>query len=415
MKDYKVSELAIFGGNPIRKESFPVWPRVTPEMKDSLIDTFENQSWGVGSETIDLFNAEFAKMQDAKFALSIHSGTSAIWICLKAAGIEAGDEVILPSYTFIATATAVVLANAVPVFADIDLETGNINPVSVQSLITSKTKAIIPVHTGGSPADLVSLIDISKKHNIPIIEDAAQAHGSMLNGNKVGAIGLGGIFSFQTSKNMSAGEGGAIVSNDESFIDACFSYHNCGRVRNGKWYEHYRMGSNLRMSALNAAILLPQIKSMDRDFLLRERSRKIIDDGIDNIDGLVPLKQIQGTKSSNHIYIIRYQKEKFHNISREVFFKAMQAEGVYTYKGWSPLYKEPLFSINPKEYPWLENIDYNSLFHDNTEVFAQEQAVWLRQNHLIGTDNDLEDIINAFEKVTTEMRKKPDRFKNIIT
>ena len=130
MKDYKVNELAIFGGNPIRKESFPVWPRVTPEMKDSLIDTFENQSWGVGSETIDLFNAEFAKMQDAKFALSIHSGTSAIWICLKAAGIEAGDEVILPSYTFIATATAVVLANAVPVFADIDLETGKINFLS---------------------------------------------------------------------------------------------------------------------------------------------------------------------------------------------------------------------------------------------------------------------------------------------
>ena len=410
-----MNDLAIFGGKPIRKDPFPAWPRATPEMKDSLIDTFENQSWGVGSETIDIFNAEFAKMQDAKFALSIHSGTSAIWICLKAAGIEAGDEVILPSYTFIATATAVVLANAVPVFADIDIETGNIDTVSVQSLITSKTKAIIPVHTGGSPADLVSLLNISKKYNIPIVEDAAQAHGSMLNDKKVGAIGLGGIFSFQTSKNMSAGEGGAIVSNDESFIDACFSYHNCGRVRNGKWYEHYRMGSNLRMSALNAAILLPQIKSMDRDFLLRERSRKIIDAGIASIDGLVPLKQVEGTRSSNHIYIIRYQKEKFHNISREVFFKAMQAEGVYTYKGWSPLYKEPLFSINPKEYPWLENIEYNGLFHESTEAFAQEQAVWLRQNHLIGTDNDLEDIINAFEKVTTAMCKSPDKFKNIIT
>ena len=415
MRVYKLSELAIFGGSPLRKEPFPAWPRVTPEMRESLLDTFENQQWGVGSETINIFNNEFAKMQDAKFALSIHSGTSAIWICLKAAGIEAGDEVILPSYTFIATATAVVLANAVPVFADINLETENIDPLSVQSLITSKTKAIIPVHTGGAPADLGALLKISKKHNIPIIEDAAQAHGSMLNDNKVGALGLGGIFSFQTSKNMSAGEGGAIVSNDESFIDACFSYHNCGRVRNGKWYEHYRLGSNLRMSALNAAILLPQIKSTNSDFLMRERSRKILDEGIANIDGLVPLKLIHGTRSSNHIYIIRYKKEIFHNIKREIFFKAMQAEGVYTYKGWSPLYKEPLFSINPKEYPWLENIDYNGLFHDNTEAFAQEQAVWLRQNHLIGTDNDLQDIINAFEKVATEMRKNPNKFKNIIT
>ena len=117
--------------------------------------------------------------------------------------------------------------------------------------------------------------DISKKYNIPIIEDAAQGHGSAIDNKKVGAIGLGGIFSFQTSKNMSAGEGGAIVSNDESFIDACFSYHNCGRVRNGKWYEHFRLGSNMRMSALNAAILLPQIKSAENDLILREKNSHI--------------------------------------------------------------------------------------------------------------------------------------------
>ena len=253
------SNLAIFGGNPIRNKPFPVWPRVTNEIKDSIVDTIKNEEWGVGSSTIDLFNKKFAEMQDAKFSLAIHSGTSAIWICLKSAGIEAGDEVIIPSYTFIATSTAVVLANAVPVFADIDLETGNIDPESIEKLITKKTKAIIPVHTAGSPAEMNKILEISKKYDIPIIEDAAQAHGSIINGEKVGALGLGGIFSFQTSKNMSAGEGGAIVSNNESFIDACFSYDNCGRVRNGKWYEHHRLGSNLRMSALNAAILIPQI------------------------------------------------------------------------------------------------------------------------------------------------------------
>ena len=406
-------ELAIFGGNPIREKPFPKWPRITNEIKDSLINTYENEDWGVGSKTITSFNDQFASMQDSKYALSIHSGTSAIWICLKAAGIEAGDEVILPSYTFIATATAVVLANAVPVFADIDLETANIDPISVEKLITEKTKAIIPVHTGGAPADMSSLLKISKNYKIPIIEDAAQAHGSSYNDIKVGALGLGGIFSFQTSKNMSAGEGGAIVSNDESFIDACFSYHNCGRVRNGKWYEHFRMGSNLRMSALNAAVLLPQIKSTNEDFLLREKSRNVLDNALGSIEGLIPLKLTTGSRSSNHIYIIRYKKEKFNNISREIFFKAMQAEGVFTYKGWSPLYKEPLFTVNPKEYPWLEGIDFNSLFHDNTEVFAEEQAVWLRQNHLIGSDKDLQDVINAFEKVTSELKKSPGKFKNI--
>ena len=404
------SDLAIFGGNPIRSKPFPVWPKVTNEIKDSIINTIKNEEWGVGSSTITLFNKKFAEMQDAKFCLAIHSGTSAIWICLKSAGIEAGDEVIIPSYTFIATSTAVVLANAVPVFADIDLETGNIDPKSIEKLITKKTKAIIPVHTGGSPADMSKILDISKKYNISVIEDAAQAHGSEFNGKKVGALGLGGIFSFQTSKNMSAGEGGAIVSNNESFIDACFSYHNCGRVRNGKWYEHHRLGSNLRMSALNAAILIPQIKTSIDDFLLREKNRKILDNALIEMGGLIPMKNIEGGNSSNHIYMCRYIEEEFEGVDRDVFFKAMQAEGVFTYKGWSPLYKEPLFSINPKEYPWLEGVKYKDLYHTNTEMFAEKQAVWLRQNHLIGSGRDTKDIINAFEKVVLAIKKDPKKF-----
>ena len=404
------SNLAIFGGEPIRTKPFPVWPKVTNEIKNSILNTIENEEWGVGSSTIDLFNNRFAEMQDAKFSLAIHSGTSAIWICLKSAGIEAGDEVILPSYTFIATSTAVVLANAVPVFADIDLETGNIDPKSIEKLITKKTKAIIPVHTGGSPADMKKILNISNKHNIPIIEDAAQAHGSIINGEKVGALGLGGIFSFQTSKNMSAGEGGAIVSNNESFIDACFSYHNCGRVRNGKWYEHHRLGSNLRMSALNAAILIPQIKTSIDDFYLREKNRIILDQSLSEMSGLIPMKNIEGGKSSNHIYMCRYIEKEFEGVKREIFFKAMQAEGVFTYKGWSPLYKEPLFSINPKEYPWLEGIKYKDLHHTNTEIFAEKEAVWLRQNHLIGSEDDTNDIINAFEKVVLAIKKDPKKF-----
>ena len=406
-------DLAIFGGEPIRKEPFPVWPRITEEMKRSLIHTFEEEEWGVGSKTIALFNQQFAAMQDAKYCLSIHSGTSAIWICLKAAGIEAGDEVILPSYTFIATATAVVLANAVPVFADIDKKTANLDPASVEKLITKKTKAIIPVHTAGAPADMKAFLDISKKYSISIIEDAAQGHGSTIDNKKVGAIGLGGIFSFQTSKNMSSGEGGAIVSNDESFIDACFSYHNCGRVRNGKWYEHFRLGSNMRMSALNAAVLLPQIKSVENDFILREQNRQYLDSQIGGIDGFVPMDLIPGSRSSNHLYMVRYLKEEFNNISRELFFKAMQAEGVFTYKGWSPLYKEPLFSINPKEYPWLEGRNYGDLSHPGTEIIAEEQAVWLRQNHLLGSIDDLKDVVDAFDKVSNALKKNPKKFDEI--
>tara|TARA_B100000214_G_scaffold241889_1_gene177187 strand:- start:223 stop:1467 length:1245 start_codon:yes stop_codon:yes gene_type:complete len=404
------SDLAIFGGKPIREKSFPSWPKVTDEIKQGLIDTLENDDWGIGSGTIDRFNKKFSEIHEAKYCLALHSGTSAIWVSLKAIGVQAGDEVIIPSYTFIATASAVILANAIPVFADINIENGNIDPSSIESLITKKTKAIIPVHTGGSPADMGSILNISKKYNIPVIEDAAQAHGAVWHGNKVGALGMGGIFSFQTSKNMSSGEGGAIISNDESFMDACYSYHNCGRVRDGKWYEHHRLGSNLRMSAFNAAVLIPQIDSLNDGFHLREQNRRKIDSAISQMKGLLPMRNIKDTKSSNHIYICRYIDSEFSGIRRSVFFKAMQAEGVFTYKGWSALYKEPLFTINPKEYPWLEGINYNDVKHINTENFSEREAVWLKQNHLIGSQEDTQDVIDAFEKVVTAMQKDPKLF-----
>ena len=164
------------------------------------------------------------------------------------------------------------------------------------------------------------------------------------------------------------------------------------------------------MSAFNAAVLTPQIDTLNDDFQLREKNRRIIDRAISDISGLIPMKEIKGARSSNHIYICRYLEEEFSGIKRDIFFKAMQAEGVYTYKGWSPLYKEPLFTINPKEYPWLEGINYGEVKHINTENFAESEAVWLKQNHLIGSQGDTQDVIDAFEKVSRAMQKDPKLF-----
>ena len=406
----KLNELALFGGDPVRKTTFFPWPRVVDGQKEQLIDTLINDSWGIGSESIKILEEKFAMFHDAKNCIAVNTGTNALWVALKAAGVASGDEVIIPPYTFIATVTAVLMAHATPVFVDVDENTFNIDPNLIESAITERTKVIIPVHIGGNPADMKSIISIADKHNIKIIEDAAQAHGAVWHGNKVGALGMGGIFSFQTSKNMSSGEGGAIISNDESFMDACYSYHNCGRVRDGKWYEHYRLGSNLRMSAFNAAVLIPQIDSLNDGFHLREQNRRKIDTAISQMKGLLPMRNIKDTKSSNHIYICRYIDSEFSGIRRSVFFKAMQAEGVFTYKGWSALYKEPLFTINPKEYPWLEDINYNEIKHINTENFSEREAVWLKQNYLIGSQEDTQDVIDAFEKVVTAMQKDPKLF-----
>ena len=405
-----MSDIAIFGGKPLRAEPFPEWPRFTEIILDKVSYTLQNDTWGVGSNVINEFNSRFADLQNAKYSISVHSGTSALWVALKAAGVKAGDEVIIPAYTFIATATAVILANAVPVFADIDLNSGNIDPVKVDLLITKKTKAIIPVHIAGNPADMRGLTNISEEHGIPIIEDAAQAHGAEYNGTKVGAIGLGGIFSFQTSKNMTAGEGGAIVTNDSEFFDACFSYHNCGRVRNGKWYEHHRLGSNLRMSALNAAVLIPQLDTLATDMIIRDRNRGMLDTSLSEIPGINPMVSMDGSRSANHLYMCRYDASEFNGISRETFFKVMQAEGIYTYKGYSPLYQEPLFITDPDEYPWLKDRDYQALELPNTERFANQEAVWLKQTYLLGNYDDTKDIIRTFEKVTSAMQKEPQRF-----
>ena len=405
-----MSDIAIFGGEPLRAKPFPEWPRSTDIILDKISSTLQNDTWGVGSNVINEFNSRFAELQNAKYSISVHSGTSALWVALKAAGVKAGDEVIIPAYTFIATATAVILANAVPVFADIDLNSGNIDPVKVNPLITKKTKAIIPVHIAGNPADMRALTNISEEHEIPIIEDAAQAHGAEYNGTKVGAIGLGGIFSFQTSKNMTAGEGGAIVTNDPEFFDACFSYHNCGRVRNGKWYEHHRLGSNLRMSALNAAVLIPQLDTLATDMIIRDRNRGMLDASLSEIPGINPMVFMDGSRSANHLYMCRYDASEFNGISRETFFKAMQAEGIYTYKGYSPLYQEPLFITDPDEYPWLKGRDYQALELPNTERFANQEAVWLKQTYLLGNYDDTKDIIRTFEKVTSAMQKEPQRF-----
>lgn len=406
-----MQKLAIFGGKPVRTKPFPQWPKFNDDLKKELIHTMENDGWGVGSNIIKNFEEEFAKFHDAKYGLSTSSGTTALWVTLKAAGVKAGDEVILPPYTFIATGSSILMANAIPVFVDVDPNTFNIDPDKIEAAITDKTKVIMPVHIAGNPADLDRILEIAKKHNLIVVEDAAQAHGSEWNGKKVGGIGLGGIFSFQTSKNLTAGEGGAIVSNNKEFIEACFSYANCGRVRGGEWYEHQFLGGNFRMNSMAASLLLAQLKTLENDMKLRDSNRKKLDDAISQIDGLTVTKMYpKTTRSANHLYLLRYDKEKFNGIYRDKFFKAMQAEGVYTYGGYTPLYREKLFTIDSQEYPWLDGINYKDMNFPVTERLCTEEAVWLRQTHLLGNDDDIKDIINAFVKVTTVITQNPELF-----
>ena len=407
-----MSKLALFGGIPVRTKPFPEWPRLTSELGESVLKTLQNENWGVGSDAISRFEDAFALFHDAKYCISTSSGTTALWVALKAAGVKAGDEVIIPAYTFIATASAVLMANAVPVFVDIDEKTLNIDSDLIEATITNKTKAIMPVHIAGNPANMDKICAIGKQYGIAIVEDAAQAHGAEWKGKKVGAIGKGGIFSFQTSKNMSAGEGGAIITNDDDFKEACFSYHNCGRVSGGEWYEHQHLGGNFRLNALAASMLIPQLDSIGADMDLRDKNKKFLDDVLGEIDGIELVGSYeQTTRSAQHLYIVKYKKEAFNGIHRDVFFKAMQAEGVYTYAGYSPLYREKLFVTDPDEYPWLKDQDYASLLLPVTERICDDESVWLQQRYLLGNDEDSQEIIDAFKKVTNALKNEPELFR----
>ena len=406
-----MSELALFGGNPVRKKPFPVWPRITAGQKEQLLNTLESDSLGIGSDAIKAFEDQFAEFQDAKYCIATSSGTNALWVALKAGGVSAGDEVIIPPYTFIATASAVLMANAVPVFVDIDPETFNIDPVLIEKAITERTKVIMPVHIAGNPADMDRINDIAKKYNIIVIEDAAQAHGAEWDGVKVGALASGGIFSFQSSKNMNSGEGGAIISNDDTFMNSCFAYYNCGRQRGREWYEHQIIGGNHRINAMAASLLLPQLQSVEDDMVIRDKNRKKLDRAL-NSEGLVTIGSYEkATRVANHLYLLKYKADYFNDVPREKFFDAMRAEGVNTYAGYKPLYREKVFDNQDDDFPWLKDIDYAGISCAETELIADYESVWLTQNHLLGNDRDTQDIINAFEKVTTALKQMPELFK----
>jgi len=395
-----MSVLALNGGKPVRKSDFPKWPIKNEKELIKLKEVWESGKWGVYSEYTKEFEEKFAKKFGAKYALSAVNGTTSMWIALRAAGIGLGDEVIIPPYTFIATAVAVLLANAVPVFCDIDSETYNINPDKIEEKITSKTKAIIPVHIGGMPCDMENIMRIAKKHNLFVLEDAAQAHYSSINNKMIGTFGDIGSFSFQMSKNMTAGEGGILISDNAELMDRCFSFQNCGRIKGGAWYEHPYLAANNRMTAFQSAVLMEQLDFCEEITRKREKNALYLAKNISEIEGLTCQKRYEKiTSAAYHLFIFRYDKRYFKNVHRDIFIKALNAEGIPVSSGYIPLYKFEAIQRTEKEYPWLNGREYNKLYLPVCEYACYEESIWLYQNVLLGEKSDIDDIIEAIIKV----------------
>jgi len=311
--------------------------------------------------------------------------------------------VIVPPYTFLATATAVVEANAVPVFADINLKTYNLDPAAVEAAITPKTRAIIPVHMAGQPAEMDELMAIAKKHHLTVIEDAAHAHGASYQGRGVGSIGHLGSFSFQSSKNLTCGEGGIITTNDDQLAEACRSIHNCGRISGGVWYEHHVMSANYRLGEFQGAVLNAQLDRLTAQTETRDRNGQYLAARLRAIPGIYPQERTAATtRHSYHLFLFRINALEF-GASRAMVLKALAAEGVPVSGGYAiPLYRQPLF-LNKAFGPYLpqaaQTLDFSKVSCPNCELICGEQGAWLEQSLFLGTQADMDDIATAFEKV----------------
>ncbi|MCM8757156.1 MAG: DegT/DnrJ/EryC1/StrS family aminotransferase, partial [Candidatus Omnitrophica bacterium] len=301
--------LAIDGGRPVRDVSqkpWPAWPIFGEPEKSNLLEVFESGHWFYGKKVKE-FEEKFATFQGANFGVSCTNGTAALEMALYACGIKAGDEVIIPPYSFIATASAVLRMNGVPIFADINLETCNLDPEDTERKITERTRAIIPVHVGGLPADMDAFKLIAQKYRLKLIEDACHSWGSQWKGKGTGALGDCGAFSFQMSKNITSGEGGILLTEQEEIADIARSFSNCGRSKTGQWYQHVLAGTNLRLTELQAAILLGQLSRLKEQTEHREKTARILDEALKNVPGIETIPSDERvTRRSYHLYIFRF-------------------------------------------------------------------------------------------------------------
>jgi perosamine synthetase len=405
------SEPAIKGGQPVRTEGWPDWPVWDPEAEKPMLKLLRSGNWYRGDgHQCDEFEVKYAEMIGARRVVATASGTTALIASLHTLGVDAGDEVIVSPYTFIASYNVVFNQKALPVFADTNQETFTIDPNKIEEKINERTRALLPVHIFGLPADMNRILAIGKKHNLPVIEDACQAWLAEYGDKMCGTLGDLGCFSFQNSKHIPSGEGGAIAGNNDEVMDRCFAYHNCGRPHGASMAgmaENPIRGSNKRMTEIQAGILLSQMGRARKDADRRLENALYLDSKLKEIPGIIPYKLSDGaTRSAYHFYPFRYKKEFFDGLSRDQFRNALRAEGIPTYGGYGRQYFDGLIeeAISSRGYKRLFSAERLNRYREELHHLPENdqltgEAVMLSQNMLLAGRKDMDDIIHAIQKI----------------
>jgi dTDP-4-amino-4,6-dideoxygalactose transaminase len=400
-----MAKLALLGGEKTKTKPFPAWPQFDETERRALNDVLESRVWWrtPGTKTLD-FERAFAGFHGARHGIAVTNGTAALEVSMAALGISAGDEVIIPDFTFVATASAVLFANALPVLVDVLPDTYCIDPALAEAAVTARTKAIIAVHMGGHPADLDVLTDLAARKGLALVEDSSHAHASEWRGKRIGALGTVGTFSFQSSKLMTAGEGGMIISNDDGFERKARSIHDCGRLPGEWFYSHFMYGSNYRLSEWQGAVLMAQLGRLEQQTLHRHRNARLLDRELSRIPGITPQKlDPRCTRNGQYAYIFHVDRNEFAGIQTDRFIEAMNAEGIPNQASYPPLHELHMFRNN--EYRKClsgqqakEEHSFLKQAFPNTQRAAWE-TVWIPQPALLGDEQDIEEIIAAIYKI----------------
>jgi len=402
---------AILGGPKAHPESFPGWPVYDETDEQALLEALRSGGWfRRNGKKVEGFEAKFAELNGAAHCLATSCGTTALTAAIGALDIGPGAEVIVPPYTFVATYNCVTAHHALPVFVDTDRASFQIDAEKIESAITPETRAILPVHIGGSPSNMDRIMQIADEHRLPVVEDACQAHMGEWRGKKLGTIGLAGCFSFQASKNLTSGEGGAVLTDDEQFHQACYNFHYQGRadeLSGDNWSSRGTRGLNLRLCEFQGSVLLSQMLRLEKQAARRSKNAALLTEYFSAIPGVESAKLYEGTTASAwHLYMFRFDKEQFAGMNRGQFIKALSAEGIPASSGYRPLnrgdYVKGLASNRhyrriygeKRMAQWLES---TLSCPENDKVC--EEAVWFTQNMLLGESGNMRKIAEAVENI----------------
>jgi dTDP-4-amino-4,6-dideoxygalactose transaminase len=397
--------LALHRGTPVRSTPFPGWPQTGEADEEFILKSLRNHRWCTfDGEFIPRFEKAWKERVGSRGCVMMPCGTHALQLALDLIGVGPGDEVIVAPYTYIATIDAILHHYALPVFADSDLKTFQIDPDDIEHRITERTRAIMPVHIYGASANLDKVMAIGKKHNIPVIEDACQGHNTEWRAKNVGTFGIIGCFSFQESKNLPGGEAGALVSEDEDLIAKAYMARNFGS--DPKTHRYAIRGTKYRISDFPAAVLMGQLTRFDALCTKRDKHAVYLQEEMKKIPGILRQEHYpEATRQNYYCFGLRYEPEDFKGAPRSRVVRALEAEGIMAVDGYPPLNKEPFIEYN------LNLRSFRSVFSaERLEKYRQENhlpqndqlcatALYLEQNMLIGDKSDVDDVLTAFDKV----------------